>query len=281
MTTQRKVMMESTSPEDASDWMFKAPGRIARIEACFSGAAFTPHRHDTYAVGVTLEGVQSFDYRGAARHSLPGQIVVLHPDELHDGRSGDGSRFRYRTAYLAPADMQHILAGRALPFIEGGVSQDPRLGHAVSALLEDFEHPLDALEFEQGLHELTIALLAVAGVATPVRTANHAAVARARDYIDANLGSSCRLDELERASGYDRWQLSRDFRALLGASPYRYLIFRRLDAARRMMAEGLGLADIAYACGFSDQSHFTRHFKKAFGMTPKAWAATHKHSRPT
>jgi AraC-like DNA-binding protein len=271
--------MENTLPEDAANWVFRAPGKVGRIEACFSGAAFTPHRHDTYAVGITLEGVQSFDYRGATRHSLPGQIVVLHPDELHDGRSGDGTHFRYRTVYVAPADMQHVLAGRALPFIEGGVSQDPRLRHAVGALLEDFARPLDALEFEQALYDLTNVLLAVAGVCAPVRTGNHAAVSRARDYIDANLGSRFQLDDLERASGYDRWQLSRDFRTLLGASPYRYLIFRRLDAARRMMGEGLGLADIAHACGFSDQSHFTRHFKKAFGMTPKAWAGTHKRSR--
>jgi AraC-like DNA-binding protein len=259
--------------------VFKAPGSVDRIEAFLSGAAFAPHRHDTYAVGITLEGVQSFDYRGAVRHSLPGQMVVLHPDELHDGRSGDGARFRYRTAYVAPADMQQVLGGRALPFVAGGVSQDPRLRHAVRALLEDLARPLGAFEFEQVLHDLTIALLAVAGAQTPARIANHAAVGRARDYIDANLDRSFQLNDLEGATGYDRWQLSRDFRALLGASPYRYLIFRRLDKARRMMAGDLGLADIAHACGFSDQSHFTRHFKKAFGMTPKVWVATHKRSR--
>jgi AraC-like DNA-binding protein len=265
-------------PDSAANWVFKAPGPVGRIEARFSGAAFTPHRHDTYTVGITLEGVQSFDYRGTARHSLPGHVVVLHPDELHDGRSGDGAPFRYRAAYIAPADMQQILAGRALPFVAGGVSEDPTLRRAVRALLEDLTHPLDALEFEHALHDLTLALIAVSGLRTPTRIANHAAVARARDYIEANLDQSFQLEDLERATGHDRWQLSRDFRALLGASPYRFLIFRRLDNARRMMADGLGLADIAHACGFSDQSHFTRHFRKAFGMTPKAWVATHDHS---
>lgn len=261
------------------NWMFNAPGSLGRIEARFSGAAFTPHRHDTYAVGITLEGVQSFDYRGSARHSLPGQIVVLHPDELHDGRSGDGAPFRYRTAYVAPTEMQRILCGRALPFVAGGVSEDPGLHRAVCALLGDLTHPLDPLEFEQALHDLTLALLAVAGHQSPVRIANHAAVALARDYLDANLDRSVQLEDLERATGHDRWQLSRDFRALLGASPYRFLIFRRLDRARRMVAAGRSLAEVALACGFSDQSHFTRHFRKAFGMTPKAWAAAHERSR--
>lgn len=264
--------------EGATDWVFNAPGSVSRVEACFAGVAFSPHRHDTYAVGITLEGVQSFDYRGSARHSLPGQIVVLHPDELHDGRSGDGARFRYRTAYIAPADMQQILAGRALPFVAGGISEDARLRHAVLALLEDLARPLDALEFEQALHDLTTAMLVVAGDEAPGKIANGAAVTRARDYIEENLDRNFQLKDLESATGYDRWQLSRDFRALLGASPYRFLIFRRLDKARRMMTEGLCLADIAHACGFSDQSHFTRHFRKTFGMTPRAWAATHDRS---
>jgi AraC-like DNA-binding protein len=260
------------------NWMFNAPGTLGRIEARFCGAAFTPHRHDTYAVGITLEGVQSFDYRGSARYSLPGQIVVLHPDELHDGRSGDGAPFRYRTAYIAPAEMQRVLSGRTLPFVAGGISDDPALRRAVCALLEDLAHPLDTLEFEQALHDLTVALMAVAGHEPPARIANHAAVTLARDYIHANLDHSFQLEDLERASGYDRWQLSRDFRALLGASPYRFLVFRRLDRARRMMTGGHCLAEVAHACGFSDQSHFTRHFRKAFGMTPKAWVAAHDRS---
>src|SRR4051794_19214687 len=61
------------------DWVFNAPGEVERIEARFSGLAFSPHRHDTYAIGLTLEGVQSFDYRGVTRHSLPGQLVSCTP----------------------------------------------------------------------------------------------------------------------------------------------------------------------------------------------------------
>lgn len=264
------------------NWLARAPGDIDRVEACFSGAAFAPHRHDTYAVGVTVQGVQSFDYRGATRASRPGQLVILHPDERHDGRAGDDRAFRYRTAYVPPAEVQAVLGGRPLPFVEGGVSDHPALRRAVWGLLRDLHQPLSGLALQDALYDLATALQGAAGETAPVRIVNRDAAVLARDFIEARLRESFSLEELERATGHDRWQLSRDFRALFGASPYRYLILRRLDRARTLMLEGGGLADTAHACGFADQSHFTRLFRDAFGMTPKAWLGalgrSHDHS---
>ena len=82
------------------------------------------------------------------------------------------------------------------------------------------------------------------------------------------------LGDLERISGRDRWKLSRDFRTLFGTSPYRYLIMRRLDQARKRILDGESLAGVAADCDFADQSHMTRHFKKAYGMTPKRWLSS-------
>ena len=49
------------SDKTRDNWVVRAPGAPDRIEARFSGAAFSPHRHDTYAIGMTLAGVQTFD----------------------------------------------------------------------------------------------------------------------------------------------------------------------------------------------------------------------------
>jgi AraC-like DNA-binding protein len=256
---------------EAQNWIVRAPGPVERIEACFSGCAFAPHRHDTYAIGITLSGVQSFRYRGAVRHSLPGQILVLHPDEVHDGYAGDDGAFRYRTAYLAPRDFQKILGGRALPFVKGGISEDPRLRAPVGALLDDHADAVSPLGWDDALYDLVTALEDVCGGSRVVGRTNRDAASTARDYIDARLERDVTLGDLERATGQDRWQLSRDFRTLFGTSPYRYLVLRRLDRARGLMANGTSASEAAYACGFADQSHFGRHFKRAFGLSPQAW----------
>ena len=264
------------------NWLVRAPGDLERVDACFSGMAFAPHRHDVYAIGVTLEGVQSFDYRGSTRFSLTGQLVVLHPDELHDGRSGDDAAFRYRAVYITPTVVQEILAGRSLPFVVDGVSSDSRLRRPIGALLEDFSRPLAELEQQDALYDLAMALQTVSGDVRPIKKVNQTAAMNARDYIEASIDRNFSLGDLERVTRHDRWQLSRDFRAMFGTSPYRYLIARRLDRARRMLLAGYASAATADACGFSDQSHFGRSFKMTYGLTPNAWlkatAGTHNHS---
>jgi len=136
--------------KDLQDWVkpARSPMQIERIEAFFGGHGYELHRHDTYAIGRTLSGVQSFNYRGGRRHSLPGGTLVLHPDEVHDGEAGTEEGFQYRMVYIEPALIQKILGGKPLPFIPGGLSDDPRLFAAAQPLLRAMEDPFETLEEE-------------------------------------------------------------------------------------------------------------------------------------
>jgi len=255
------------------DWVIR--GRpldgIERIEAWFQGKAYALHRHDTYAIGRTLAGVQSFNYRRGRRDSLPGNTIVLHPDEAHDGQAGTGEGFRYRMIYVEPALFQDALGGQALPFLEGGVTTDPRLAAATETLLQRVGHMIEPLEQSDALAELAHALAAAAGTACERVKGDYLAARRARDYLHANFTRVVTLEEVEAAIGRDRWSISHDFRTFYGTSPYRYLTMRRLDFVRRMLLSGTSLASAAADAGFADQSHMTRHFLKTFGLTPGRW----------
>lgn len=236
------------------------------------------HRHDTYAIGMTLAGVQNFSYRRGQRNSLPGNIMVLHPDEAHDGQAGTAQGFAYRMVYIEPAMIQNALGGRALPFVEGGVSTDPRLVAATAALLQRVGDAVDPFEQDGAVAGLAQALAAVSNMAPPRRRGDFAAARRARDFLHANSARQVALAELEAAAGRDRWSLSHDFRMFYGTSPYRYLTMRRLDAVRGRLLAGVPLAEAALAAGFADQSHMTRHFLKAYGQTPGRWLRFVRHA---
>lgn len=247
------------------------------MEAFFSGHAFDPHRHDTYAIGYTLNGVQSFRYRGASEQSIPGQVFVLHPDETHDGRAGTIAGFRYRILYVEPRLIQDALgdAGCSIPFVRDPVSNDKRLAAAIMPALDDLEMPLEDLHLDQIVLTLAEALVALdSSVPRKGLAAHHLrAVNDARDFLDASAHKAVRSVELEAITGLTRYALARHFRARVGTSPYRYLIMRRLDRVRSLIRNRAPLADAAVSSGFADQSHMTRHFKNAYGVSPGRWAA--------
>ncbi len=244
---------------------------LERVEAFFGGRAFSPHRHDTYAIGFTTCGVQSFDYRGAARHSLPGQIFVLHPDELHDGRAGTESGFGYRIMYIDPALIRDALGGRALPFVRAPITDDPRMRSAVRAMLFDIEESIDDLCRTDMVLSLANALEDVSEGTRKQVSVDRKAVAIARDLLIARAVHNISRSELEAATGQDRWTVARQFRTAFGVSPHRFLTLRRLDRARALIGEGMALAEVAYLAGFADQSHMSRHFRSAYGVPPGLW----------
>lgn len=266
-------MSTTTELPGATDWVRHAQAfaELESIEAFFSGHAFDPHRHATYAIGRTLAGVQSFSYRGAKTHSLPGETMILHPDEVHDGRAGAADGFRYRMLYVPPTLVQDILGGQPLPFHREGVSRDPRLAGATEAVFAALDAQSDVLARDDALYGL-VATLAEVCQAWPSRgRVDFAAALRAREYLEDHLDQAVTLDDLARCAGRDRWSLTRDFRAYFGTSPHRYLTLRRLDQVRLQVRLGRGLAEAAVAAGFYDQSHMTKHFRQAFGVAPARW----------
>jgi AraC-like DNA-binding protein len=267
------MSIQRPSKPGNADWVIRnaQPGSIERIEAWFGSHGYDPHRHDTYSIGRTLAGVQSFHYKGSLRHGIPGNTLVLHPDELHDGMAGTEAGFRYRMAYVDPALLQNVLGGEPLPFIAGGLSNDPRLYQASEAFVQAIDHPLDTLEEQDALYDLAMALRAVAGKPRGRKRLDYRAAERARAFILEHLHLGITLEMLEQASGRERWSLSRDFRTLYGTSPYRFVTLRRLDRFRGLILDGFTLVDAALAAGFHDQSHMTRHFTRCYGVPPLRW----------
>jgi AraC-like DNA-binding protein len=261
--------------EPGRDWIASA-GPVDGVElfrARFVGAPYRKHRHDTYAVGVTDSGVQVFNYRGAVRTSVPGQVIVLYPDEPHDGRAGTAEGFGYRIIYVEPvrlAEAVQAVCGRrcSLPFVREAVLSSVRLARAVD---EAFRTPLEPLAVDALVAELAEGLLAGehAGRGPTVsRHVNSRAVNRARQFLDAEGPRVVRSAELETVTGLTRYELARQFRVAFGTSPYRYQLMHRLEYARKEIHESRPLAEIADDAGFADQAHLTRAFAAAFGLTP-------------
>jgi AraC-like DNA-binding protein len=250
-----------------------APG-IERLEAHLYGQAFAMHRHDTYAIGMTFSGVQTFHFRGVQWHCLPGQCHILHPDEPHDGGTEAESGFSYRMVYVDPSLVQAAHGGVPLPFVAHPVVDGARLPQGCVSEIWD----LDAAVDDIGRTELVLGVVRLLEAASSNAAKRSGPLdldrlSRVRDLLAASPAKAHMMDELEQVADLDRWTLARQFRAAFGTSPSRFRTLRRLDCVRESIRGGSGLAEAAIEAGFADQSHMSRQFKLAYGLTPARWAA--------
>ena len=102
--------------------------------------------------------------------------------------------------------------------------------------------------------------------------AEHAPVRRARHHLSERWDQRVTLNELARVAGLSRFELVRRFGQQNGVTPHAFQTNLRVDHARGLLAAGMAPAEVAAACGFADQPHLTRVFKRAVGVSPGRYA---------
>lgn len=107
------------------------------------------------------------------------------------------------------------------------------------------------------------------GLGRSVPKLDHARLARVTDYIEAHLETDMGVQDLADVACLSLHHFTRAFAAATQVTPHKYVTIRRVTASKSMLAgRELTLSEIAYACGFSSQSHFTTTFKEHMGTTP-------------
>jgi AraC-like DNA-binding protein len=247
------------------------PG-VQAVEAR-SNHVFARHSHDQYGVGLMLAGGQTSSSGRGQVEALAGDVITVNPGEVHDGAPVGGAPRAWRMLYLPPQLAETIAAdlsegARREYTFHRPVARHAALAGCFQRLYAAVTDDTTGLLREQLLLELLHGLQGEA----PRATAATAAIARARAMIDDAPAAAPSLADLAAVSGLSRFQLVRQFARATGLTPHAYLIQRRLDAARALLARGAALADAAAASGFADQSHMTRLFVRTYGITPGAFA---------
>ncbi len=242
---------------------------VARLQASAPQHTVAQHQHVDAHFVLVLAG----RYRSAAAgHTLgPGALVwnpagTEHRDHFTDGHG----------VFLA-------LSLGAGPAAELGLDQGaPRLlnGAALQtagalAAMPAAAGASELLDLEVQCHELCVA----AGASTPRDPAGRHTPVWLRRCMERLLDEPAHtpsLAALAGEAGVHPVSLARAFRRHYGLPPGRLQRRVQLNRAAALLRQGEGVADVAAACGFADQSHFTRSFRGEYGSTPAAWQAGFK-----
>jgi AraC-like DNA-binding protein len=273
-------MMEDKQ-EQAKFWIAQDVGGVQLLSATYIKHIFPRHFHSTYVINVQESGVEEFYCRGASRLSPTGSIVLINPQEVHTGRAATGEPWVYRAIYPHPALLREVASqfgnrSPAFPYFRSPVVFDQQLARALSRLHRILETSREKLE-RQTTFVMTLAQLIMRHAEnslTAIRPvgAESRAIKIAREYIDAHYTGNPSLKELAAVVGLNPFYLVRVFRKEVGMPPHEYLTQVRVERAKKLLCEGMPIAEVALETGFVDQSHLTKRFKRLVGFTPKQFA---------
>ncbi|MGY2049516.1 helix-turn-helix transcriptional regulator [Methylobacterium sp. JK268] len=239
-------------------------------------------RPDHHTLSLYLaggEGVVRED--GAVSGGGPDKLCLLpagHASRWHIG--GDLRLFHLYidTATLAAQAAALDIDPRRIDLAELTFAEDPSAAMIVrgAVLPLDWTAGADRMALNAACHLLLHALLrrhARLAAGRPVRGGLAPAIQRRiAERIEARLGEALTLEALAAEAGLSTFHFAKMFKASFGLAPHRYVVARRIARAQTLLAEGrAGLAEIAMACGYASQSHFTRSFRQATGTTPGRW----------
>lgn len=243
---------------------------------------YHPHIHLEYTLSVIEHGDLRFHAAGREHRARQGEVVVIPPRAVHDGRNGGPKGFGYRVLYLHPNSLRTAL-GRDDLTLRDGVLDDVRCaqallrGHrsllswggtrlgtevALLGLLEDLVPdllPTDGHNTRTGPFDRWV----------PARPADrHPAVRSVTQHLDDCPHENPSLDELALEAGLSRRHLTRLFRAEMGISVHQYQVQAKVRTAYGLIRRGATVAAAAAALGFADQAHLTRWFWRIYGVSP-------------
>lgn len=253
-----------------------ALGGIDMLQASYYKQRFARHVHETFCIGVIEQGAQRF-YRSGAEHVAPrGDIIIVNADDVHTGSSELEHGWAYRAIYPHPDLLNGILRqqpdGKAfIPWFPDAVIHDPGLAEQLLLTFDMLDKKGNNL-LKETLLLSSLTLLSMRYSRTrkppaelPVATQR---ILRAKELIDSCPVENHTLTQLAELAGLSHWHFLRQFTSLTGMTPHAYLIQARLRKARQLLRQGVTILETSILCGFTDQSHFHRHFKNSLGLTP-------------
>lgn len=252
-------------------------GGLEMIEAHFTETVFGKHAHASFVISVVDAGVMYFSHRGESHNTLPGQLSIVAPDELHTGSKGKGEGWRYRALYPSEERMKelnHSLFGTAqTPYFRQSVINDARLSLQMRSLLDKLTCGSEALDLEEHWERLLVNLLLQQSQCPSKLTFSKAQsnIESVRDLLADCYQQKLSLDEIAQQAGISKFHLIKEFKRYFQLTPHQYQIQQRLNHARAQLKVGVSAIDVAHRCGFHDQSHFTKAFVSAMGITPSAY----------
>lgn len=237
---------------------------LEQVRHQHEGQEWVPHWHPEWSFGAIVKGECRCSVAGRPFVPRGGDLIAIAPHTVHTGVLTSSSEHGPVLVMMLYVPSVWLRREGLTPPARSGLIRAPTLAQQARNLtsVDDVQAWLRKVvpRLATELRPTTSAPL------DPVPTdAVQALMERIRSAV---LGGDWNVSGLARRCGVSRKRIHQVMTRWIGISPSDYLRTVRLHRAKSMLLEGLPVASVATACGFADQAHFTRWFRRAFGYTP-------------
>lgn len=235
---------------------------------------YRAHSHEQYSIGIVDAGYAIFHHPDGPHRVQAGSVVLIEPNVIHSCNPTTKQHWSYRMLFVDASWLHQAVAkvwGRpaqlrgSFEFVSRCID-DPSLGKIVNQFCQPMTSEVDAGILTRALPHW------IASRVSPAMTARHAdtppELAPALQTMQTDFEKRVQTMALADACGMSTTRFIRFFRAAFGLTPGAYMLNMRVNGARRLLAQGAPLADVAHTMGFADQAHMQRAFKAHHAMTP-------------
>lgn len=267
--------------EQVKFWRGKGPDAVEFLKGRYKDFVYPPHSHDRYMIGLITQGAIEIVEPERSAIVSRGQLILYNVDQVHWGHAASTDGWTILATYLPEHTLQQIVCeiGGARPgtvAFDGISAKNPEVARGIARLYSsnDIEH--ESLRRGSLLLDIIVRALTLHAndiIQFPDVRSEDRAVRIARDYLNSNFSQNVSLGMLADECGISRYWLIKAFKSQMGIPPYAYLTNVRIRHAISRLREGIQPVEVALECGFSDQSHLTRAFKRSIGVTPGQFMA--------
>lgn len=246
-----------------------------------------PHHHDFYEIYFFLGGDVEYQVEGRTYALQPGELMLITPWKFHQPVVRPGAAYERMVLWIDRNFLlRHEGGGMTLADCFGGEpASHLRPSEVQSAVIRSLmeqmiregrrKRPGSELYLQGLFLQLMVEINRVALQADPRRETPEEPdlVNQVLAYIAGHYDEKLSLQELADRFYVSKYYLSHAFSAKVGTGIHRYIVLKRLLAAREQIAAGTSPGEACSNCGFQDYANFYRAFKTEYGVSPKAFAA--------
>ena len=245
---------------------------------------FRKHFHTETELGFMLRGEGTYMLGEKLISAAPGKLFIIRSDEQHCVPTILSEELISLNMYLSPYFLWNVCADYIPPHkIQALISSDipinnctrnSKIASCYEKIIPLFESESSEARFKLRSEVLNLISIIAEEIETDIKAELPPAtrfndIQRAAEFIKNNYSHSISLDDIAKSAAMSRSYLSNTFKAVIGMSPYNYLLRIRIDKAMKLLRDSdMTVIDISSACGFTSLTSFNKAFKALAGFTP-------------